>query len=78
MYKYNLRERYDALNDAEKRDLRAKIKASGYSHFTLYSWFGITTDERRSIPGGALTAICAYFNILPEELLITQPQNISA
>lgn len=78
MFKYNLRERYDALNDEKKTELREKIAATGYSHHTLYSWFRITTAERRSIPGGALTAICAYFNILPEELLITQPENISA
>lgn len=78
MYKYNLRERYDALNDEKKTELRKKIAETGYSHHTLYSWFRITTDERRSIPGGALTAICAYWNILPEELLTTQPEKQSA
>jgi hypothetical protein len=78
MYKYNLKERYERLHDGEKKELRAKIRATGYSDGTMYHWFKIKADERRTIPGGAQTAICAYFQIMNEELLYPQPEKETA
>jgi hypothetical protein len=61
MYKYNLKERYERLHDGEKKELRAKIRATGYSDGTMYHWFKIKADERRTIPGGAQTGTLAHY-----------------
>ncbi len=70
-----MKKRYESLNAAEQQALRTAVtQAAEISDETFYRYLNNPTQMRFR----AVTAFCDFFDVLPHELLLAQPQNQTA